>query len=321
MPSNLLTALFRMALHSRFATHTSDKHQNIAEVFGIVAGAIGIASALSACIDGIGSIQIGRHLGSDFQTFQLRLRMLELRLTRWGEAVRVYEDAQFSNPSATTDEIRVAKNTLFQILDLLQRSDKLSQKFQPPFDQNEERCATDTVHLGRNFFALDKKIRDIIERRKHNKAGRVKIAHWVLYSKEHATQLISEITSLIDLLHQLFPMPEKELALARDEARQLISAIVDQQSTIQYLQQLVQGIDSDFRKALDSHATHGHRYGDQSVADNARIQNGHTVTRAWEGITGSLPVGPGMTFAYQRAEGSSRVRNGDVYVDKDDFWS
>ncbi|KAI0117659.1 hypothetical protein F4776DRAFT_276784 [Hypoxylon sp. NC0597] len=293
----------------------------MAEVFGIVAGAIGIASALNACIDGIGSIQIGRHFGSDFQTFKLRLRMLELRLARWGEALRVYEDPRFSDPSVNTDETRAARDALFQILELLQKSNRLSQKFQTLREQDEGHPTGDTVQLERNLLPLDKRVEDIIVQRKRNHVSRVKVARWVLYSREHAMQLIGDITSLIDLLQQLFPMREKEQALAREEVKQLSEAIGDQQSGIRHLQLLVQGIDDDFKKAIDSLATQGHRYGDQSVEDDARIQNGHTFTQAWGGIPRSLPIGPSMTFAYQKARGSSRIRNGDVYVDKDDFWS
>ncbi|KAI1451362.1 hypothetical protein F4805DRAFT_104644 [Annulohypoxylon moriforme] len=293
----------------------------MAEIFGVVAGAVGIASALSACIDGIGCIQIGRHFGSDFQTFQLRLRMLELRLARWGEALGVYDDPRFNDPSVATDEIRIAKDALFQILDLLQKSDRLSKKFQPSSEQDEDLRTGDAVQVERNLFSLDKKIQDIIARRKHNKVGRAKIARWAIYSREHAMQLIEDITSLIDLLQQLFPMPEKEMSLAVEEVKQLSSAIADQQSTLRYLQLSVQGIDENFKKAVDSLETHGHRYEDQSAEENARVQNGHTFTQAWGRSPGSVPVGPSMTFAYQKAAGSSRVRNGDVYVEKDDFWS
>ncbi|KAI0883533.1 uncharacterized protein GGS22DRAFT_167265 [Annulohypoxylon maeteangense] len=294
----------------------------MAEPFGIVSGAVGIASALSACMDGIKAIQIGRRFGSDFQTFQLRLRMLELRLARWGEALRVHDDPQFNDSAAATDEIRAAKEALFQILELLQKSDKLSKKFRPSGERDDDPSSGETTELDRNILSLDRNIQDIIARRKQkNKVSGVKIARWVLYSRDHALQLIEDITSLIDLLQQLFPMPEKELALAVEEVKQLSSAIVDQQSTIRYLQLSVQGIDESFKKAIGSLETQGHRYGDQYMEENARVQNGHTFTQGWGRSSGPVPVGPSMTFAYQRAAGFSRIRNGDVYVEKDDFWS
>lgn len=163
-------------------------------------------------------------------------------------------------------------------------------------------------------------MREIVARRRRNRANPINITRWVLYSREHAMQLISDITSLIDLLQQIYPMPDKEQELAREEVRQLTSAIADQGSTMRHLQQLVQGIDDDMKKAIESVQRQGHQYGDVSTEENARIQNGHTFTRAWEG-TSSLPVGPSMTFTHMRASGFSRARNGDVYVEKDDFWS
>lgn len=131
-------------------------------------------------------------------------------------------------------------------------------------------------------------MREIFARRRRNRANPINITRWVLYSREHAMQLISDITSLIDLLQQIYPM-------AREEVRQLTSAIADQGSTMRHLQQLVQGIDDDMKKAIESVQRQGHQYGDVSMEENARIQNGHTFTRAWEG-TSSLPVGPSMAF-------------------------
>ncbi|KAI1654298.1 hypothetical protein F4813DRAFT_211963 [Daldinia decipiens] len=270
----------------------------MAEVFGIVIGAVGLASALGACIDG---------------------RMLELRLSRWGEALGVDEDPQLSNPLATNDQIRTAKDALIRILELLEESNKLSQKFRPSCDQAGDRSERDEGK-EKNEHSLSRKIREVVARRRRHGANPMKTMRWVLYSREHAMQLISDITSLIDLLQHIYPMPDKEQELAREEVRQLTSGITDQGSTIRHLQQLVQGIDNDMKKAIESVERQGHQYGDVSMEENARIQNGHTFTRAWEGAS-SLPVGPSMTFTCIKASGSSRARNGDVYVEKDDFWS
>lgn len=58
--------------------------------FGVVAGAIGIAAAFTACVDCVGYVQFGRHFGQDFQTDLLTLNCARLRLTRWGQAVNIY---------------------------------------------------------------------------------------------------------------------------------------------------------------------------------------------------------------------------------------
>ncbi len=64
----------------------------MAEVFGVVSGVVGIATVFTACVECFGYIRLGRNLGRDFQTTQLTLACARLRLSRWGEAVRVYDD-------------------------------------------------------------------------------------------------------------------------------------------------------------------------------------------------------------------------------------
>jgi hypothetical protein len=61
----------------------------MAEPFGIVAGAVGIAATFKACVDCFEYIQLGRHFGRDYQTDLLSLNCARLRLTRWGQAVNI----------------------------------------------------------------------------------------------------------------------------------------------------------------------------------------------------------------------------------------
>jgi hypothetical protein len=89
----------------------------MAEPFGIAAGAVGIAAAFTACVDYFGYVQLGRHFGRDFQTDLLTLTSARLRLTRWGQAVNIYEDPKLGKPDATSAEVQTAKDALHQILD------------------------------------------------------------------------------------------------------------------------------------------------------------------------------------------------------------
>jgi hypothetical protein len=88
----------------------------MAEPFGVVAGAICIVSAVTACVDCFEYIQFGRQFGRDFQTDQLALSRARLRLTRRGESVDIYNDLKSSKSNATATEIQVAKDTLLRIL-------------------------------------------------------------------------------------------------------------------------------------------------------------------------------------------------------------
>jgi hypothetical protein len=101
----------------------------MAEPFGITAGAIGIATAFTACIDCFEYIQFGRHFERDFQTDLLTMSCARLRLTRWGESVNIYNDPRLGKPDATAPEIQLAKDTLLQIVVLFVQTEEISKKY------------------------------------------------------------------------------------------------------------------------------------------------------------------------------------------------
>ncbi|OBT93596.1 hypothetical protein VE01_08371 [Pseudogymnoascus verrucosus] len=84
----------------------------MAEPFGIVSGAIRIASAFTACVDCFEYVQFGRHFGRDFQTSQLTLNCLRLRLTQWGESVNIYDDPKLGRQDAAATDFELAKDAL-----------------------------------------------------------------------------------------------------------------------------------------------------------------------------------------------------------------
>ncbi len=102
----------------------------MAEVlFGAISGSIGIATAFTACVECFGYTKLGQNLGRDFQTSQLTLTSARrLRVSRWGEAVQVYDDPCLGRPTATAAELQNAENTLSHIQRLFEESDALSRK-------------------------------------------------------------------------------------------------------------------------------------------------------------------------------------------------
>ncbi|KAI1076587.1 hypothetical protein F5B20DRAFT_321248 [Whalleya microplaca] len=291
--------------------------------FSFVAGSIGIASALNACISGIGKIQIARRSGSDFQTSQLRLTWLRLRLSRWGEAIQVHDDPRFKGPIETTPEVKAAKDTIFQILRLLEKSEKSSKSLEGRGGQPEDLSPFQNRDLPQNLLSLDNEMQALVSQRQKNRMNRAKIVSWVVYKKEDLSQLIENMASLIDELYRNFPTPQRDETIAIEELETLKSAAMDQEAAMQNLQKVVEGIDGTINKTIESMTPAGHGYGDQSYKDNARIHNGDTISKVWADIDmpGGLPAGPGMRIGTQRAEGNARVRNGNAYVDSDNFWS
>ncbi|KAI3325322.1 hypothetical protein HD806DRAFT_492654 [Xylariaceae sp. AK1471] len=289
--------------------------------FGIVAGSIGIAAAFDACLDVLSKVQIARRSGSDLRTYQLQLAWLRLRLSRWGEAIRVHEDPQFSNPNPTTEEVRIAKRTIFQILTLLENSDRVAKKSSGERVQTDDAERVDNAFMPADLLTLYGNIQKVIARRQRTSSNLIKLTHWVVHRREHLLQLIEDISSLMDSLEQVFSAPQRREILASEELQQFSSTMADQQSSIRYLEMLAKDIDKTFNNVAAYNNKSGHQIGDQSTFDNARVQNGHTFTQVWATAAGTLPVGQGMTISIQKTGGHSRVRNGDVYIEKDDFWA
>jgi hypothetical protein len=59
----------------------------------------------------------------------LALNCSRLCLTRWGQAVNIYDDPKLGRQDATLAEIQAAKDTLHHILRLFADTEKISKKY------------------------------------------------------------------------------------------------------------------------------------------------------------------------------------------------
>jgi hypothetical protein len=133
----------------------------MAEPFDIAAGAIGIAAAFTACVDCFEYVHLGRHFGRDFQTDLLALNCARLRLTRWGQAVNIYEDPKLGKPDATPAEIQIAKDTLYQILVLFADTEKISKKYRLEAKAGEDLSILAPDDIDTAVMALSNKMREL----------------------------------------------------------------------------------------------------------------------------------------------------------------
>ena len=179
----------------------------MAEPFGIVAGAIGIASAFTAYVDCFEYVQFGRHFGRDFETSQLALNCARLRLTRWGESVNIYDDPKLGRQDATTTEIQLEKDSLLQILVLFADIESISKKYKLTAKASEDLSAYSTYDIDPKIVVLDNKMKGLVIQRQ--KKGRfLKLASWALYHRSTLRDLLEQVVSLIDEIEKLFPAPQ-----------------------------------------------------------------------------------------------------------------
>ncbi|KAI8628106.1 prion-inhibition and propagation-domain-containing protein [Xylariaceae sp. FL1651] len=296
----------------------------MAEVFGIISGAVGIASVFSTCVECFDYIQIGRRFGKDFQTELLTLSLLKLRLSRWGEAVHVYEDPQLGRPEATKAEIAVAKDTLYQILVLFADSEKVSTKYRLTAQPGEDLSALSGSDLEAKLGALDNRMRQLAAKRQKH-ASFAKITRWALYDKEHYARLVEGITKLIEGLEQAFPALDARTSLVQRDVEEIIQGEngkkEEQGAALKLLQELATGIDNVVKAQTPVVATsHGISITSLVVQGNARVRDGDFVSSSWAGKSDLPQSGTSIAIGSIQAGENSRVMNGNTYADKDSFW-
>lgn len=293
----------------------------MAEPFGIVAGAVGIAGIFSTCLECFDYIQIGRRFGKDFQTKLLTLNLLKSRLSRWGTTVRIYEDPFLQHPEAAQGDIALAKHTLYQILVLLADAEKVSSKFRATAKPTEDLSVFTNSQMDTEIAALSNRMRQQAARRQQG-ASLVKLAGWALYSRDLYTSLIENIMGLLDNLEQLLPAQEAQASLAVAEIKELSEEVRDKQdSTLRILHGLSAGVDRMMHDAMgDLIAARKISIGSMEAGENARVRDGNFYSSAWKG-EGSVPNASGhLSIESICVGGSARLMNGDTYGDQDDFW-
>lgn len=186
------------------------------EPFGIAAGAISIAAAFTACVDCFGYIQHGGHFGRDFQTDLISLDCVRLRLTRWGQAVKIHEDKTLGRPDASPSKLQAVKNTLHQILVLFKGIQKILKTYMLDSITGNDVTLLEPEDLESTVFSLCNKMKELVTGRQKG-ASVLKTSQWALYYRSELRNLISSITLLFDSIKKSFPAPEAQLALVREE--------------------------------------------------------------------------------------------------------
>ncbi|OBT38472.1 hypothetical protein VE00_11147 [Pseudogymnoascus sp. WSF 3629] len=278
----------------------------MAEPFGIVAGAIGIASAFAACVDCFEYVQFGRHFGRDFQTSQLALDCARLRLTRWGESVNIYDDPRLGRQDATATEIQLAKDVLLQILVLFADTEGTSKKYKLTAKADEDLSSYSTGDMDPKMVVLNNKMKGLATQRQ--KKGRLlKLASWALYHRSSLKDLLEQTVSLLDEIERLFPAPQSQTTLVQQE----IAEIGDRQS-LELIADAATGVDSLLQKTVKE-VIAGHRYPNIQIKGQAHTGDAYSSDWSWGAMRAS------HKYDEINVEEGGKALVGNKYGGKD-FW-
>jgi Prion-inhibition and propagation len=278
----------------------------MAELFGIAAGAVGIAAAFTTCVDCFGYVQLGRYFGRDFQIYLLSLNCARLRLTRWGRAVNIYEDPKLGRRDTTTVEVQTVKDTLHQILVLFANIEKISKKYKLKAKAGEDLSILAPDDMDPAVMALSNRMRELAIRRQKGSSV-LKTASWALYHKSELKELTTDISSLIDNIETLFPAPQSQIALAREETAQ-----IHDERSLKLVENAAQDVDSLLQTAAKEALT-GHQY--LNVVIKGKAQTGDAFSSDWKGNV----IGASHTCDGVEVDKEGKALIGNKYGGKD-FW-
>ena len=245
----------------------------MAEPFGIAAGAVGVAAAFTACIDCFGFVQLGRHFGRDYQTDILTLDTARLRLSRWGEAVAVYDDPKLGRQDATDAEVRNARDTLYQILTLFAESENISRRYALQAKSSDITVLTPN-ELDPTVIALSNLMKDLAIKRQR-RSSVLKKTSWALYHRSELRELVASVTNMVDNIEKLFPAPpDRQLELVKQETAELRG-----NKELELTAASAEGVDSVLSAASKERLT-GNLY--VKIVIEGKAQTGDSFGKDWD---------------------------------------
>jgi hypothetical protein len=194
-----------------------------------------ITSLITAILRGVEYIQLARTFDADLKAHQLRLDLIRLRLSRWGQATGVLkakeegegQPASPENPQRARGKSFNVEENADAIEDLLSTMNTVLERAKTKSIKMESTAArgtstsdssTDTELCPPRFKRLQVKIRDIVAKRYHRAGDHWKGAKWVLYKKDQCEALTTRLTELLDELEKMAVTSEEKLEeLGREE--------------------------------------------------------------------------------------------------------
>lgn len=215
----------------------------MAEIFGIVTGALSVAALFNNCVDTFECIQLGRHFGEDFQRYQLKLDLAKTRLGRWGEAISINNEPRFSSTTSPDKEVNLAREILEDIASCFEGAQKKSSRYAVRADQRELEVFGES-DMNPMLRRLHRHSKDIARQRQKT-TSMIKKTTWALYDAKSLGRTIDQICSWIDELEKLFPAESAQSQLVEREIQ-----MINDKSSLEALEDAASGVDPAMENAV-----------------------------------------------------------------------
>jgi hypothetical protein len=277
----------------------------MAETAGLIIGTVSLASLFTNCVDCYTYIRIGQGLEDEFPIYQTELDILELRFSRWAQAVTELSIAK--SPVITDDVAPLVERILKQIAKLFQRAQEDAEEYGAIESQKQgvlvsaQNPTSDKIH---------KKLKALIHRRqKFTKGiGFGDKVQWALYKREEFVTLIVNVRNKVNDLEKLIPALELKESLVRMRLQDAEEVKSDDEEDQQLLSDTVGDVDPALGVAVEQ-VRSGHNYSNTEIAELARVQMGDSFAAGHPG-----PISKAYnSYNYIRVGRSAVVSMGTMY--------
>ncbi|EEA22327.1 hypothetical protein EYB26_007587 [Talaromyces marneffei] len=170
-------------------------------------------------VQSFGYIQMGANLDKSFQTSLLKLDVVRLRLTRWGQSVGLVNANDVKSLQITKlapEDREQVQGLLDQILELFVDAEATSKRFKKRNGNSTTPVLDPAKELDSVSASLHQKMEDLAKKRQ----GKFDLEQdkWTIYDEKNFTRLIEDISELVDGLVDLFPgIQEEQRKLCEEE--------------------------------------------------------------------------------------------------------
>ncbi|KAE8151677.1 prion-inhibition and propagation-domain-containing protein [Aspergillus avenaceus] len=194
-------------------------------------------------IDTLARIQLARDFQDDFEIYQMKLEVIRIRLSRWGEIADITTIDRTNNGSKTstgtgegqTLDLGLIKSLLEGIYDRLHTAQREAGKIQRSLkpDGGEQPLDPET-DLPDDLKKIRNRFITFLAKRKVQASKFFKSIKWVFYKKEHFDRFVRDISELIEGLEQAIPENDRQRLqqLSEEECRDISKAGLEELKSI-----------------------------------------------------------------------------------------
>ncbi|UPL00936.1 hypothetical protein LCI18_011870 [Fusarium solani-melongenae] len=188
-----------------------------------------VTSLFSTALQAFEFIQVARTFENEAGIYQSKLAIIQLRLSRWGEAIGLDPDhgAKPAEETVKNGQPSLAINTdaeaVEEILDNINRALKNAKRESANWKPTGDDMGLDgdDDDLQPRYKRLKAKIRDIVAKRCRQITTGVRGAKWALYKKEQCEALTTQLLELIEQLENTVQSEGKLDELSQSESKVL----------------------------------------------------------------------------------------------------